>query len=82
MGYRFNLTFVQQEGRFDQSLPITGGAGVHDLDPFGKPAVNIPDCPDGRAEGIPLVVMIKGIQKGSVLTHQRGFRGGGACVDP
>ena len=80
VGNRLYFTFVQHEGGFDKRLPVTGGAGVDDLDSFRKLAVNVFDCRDRRSQGISLIVMIERIKQSSVLADESGFCRGGACI--
>ena len=82
MGYRLYLPFIQQEGGLDQSLAVSGRAGVDDLDALGQFAVNVFDRVDGRAQRVSLVIVVEGIQKGAVLAYQGSLGGGGADINP
>ena len=81
MGYGLYFPFIQQKGSLDQRFTVAGGAGVDDLHTLRKLAVDVLDSPDGGAQGIPFIVMVKRVQQCSVFAHQCGFRGGGAGID-
>ena len=78
----FHLPFVQKESCLDQRLAVSGRAGVSDLGSPGKLLINFLDRPDGGGKGISVVIAVKRIQQGAVLTYQGCLGGGGACVDP
>ena len=75
------LAFVQHERGFDERLAVAGGAGVYDLHIPRELFVDLFDGADGRAQRVAVVIMVEGIEEGSVLADQSRLGGGGAGVD-
>ena len=82
MGNGFDFTFVKKKCRFDQGFAVTGRAGKSNFCIFREKAVNLLDGVDGGFQRVSVVTAVEGIKKSSVFAYQRGFRCGGAGIDP
>ena len=81
VGHGLHFSLVQKQGRLDQSLAVSGGAGVYDLHLLRQLAVNVFDRTYGSSQGIPVIVVVERIKKSSVFSHKRCFRGSRACIN-
>ena len=81
VGDGLHLAFVQHERGLDERLAVAGGAGVYDLHVLRELFVDLFDGADCRAQRISIVIMVEGIEEGSVLADQGRLGGGGTGVD-
>ncbi len=81
VGHCFHFALIQHEGRFQQCLPIAGGAGVNDTRPLRQQLMDFFQRKCCRRQGVAVVAAIKGIQQGAVFADERDFRGRRTRVD-
>ena len=81
MGNGFHFSLVQHQRRFDQRFAVSGGTGPGDAGFVGQMAVDLLDGADGGRQRAAVVIIVKRVEQGAVLAHQRRFGGGGAGVD-
>ncbi len=81
MGDSLDFSFVQKERGLNQSFPVPRRTRVYDLYVLRQFIINVFDRADGSSERVSLIIMVEGIQEGSVFSYQSGFRRGGTGVD-
>ena len=82
MGDRLHLSLIQKEGGFQERLAVACGAAAGDPGTFGKEAVDLGDGLDGSPDRAAVVIAVKRIEQGPVLTDQGQLGRRGAGIDP
>ena len=82
MGDRLHLSLIQKESGFQERLAVARGAAAGDPGTFGKEAVDLGDRVDGSPDRAAVVIAVKRIEQGPVLTDQSQLGRRGAGIDP
>ena len=81
MGNSFNLALIKKKSGLDQCLSVSGRAGKSNFCIIRKQLVDFLNGADSGFQRITVIVAVKRIEKGSVLTDQCSLGSCGTCID-